>query len=163
MANTSSIASMLVVLCGLGSASVMAVTINDSVDRFTGVRTITWAPAPSGPEEFALNSAIFKTADPATQILKVELITYADRQQYESCNHVYWLADGKQVAGLDTVYSAEFGKSVVIERFKLEADDRTFQTLAAAKKVEFKVCNTEKVVSDNDLSGFKAVYAKSVN
>ncbi|MBF8732797.1 hypothetical protein IRZ59_20385 [Pseudomonas guariconensis] len=155
----------LVALAGLvlagGGQKVLAVTINDSTDRFSGVRTISWEPIPSRAEEFVLTSSLYKGKEAKVSRLSVELLTYGHSQQYESCNHVYWLADGIPVDGIPTDYSAEFASGVVIERFKLKPADGALDKLASAKKVEFKVCNTEGIVSDNDLSGFKAVFAKT--
>lgn len=153
----------LVVLAGFvmagGGQKALAVTINDSIDRFSGVRTISWEPIPSGPEEFVLTSSLYKGKEAKLSRLSVELLTYSHSQQYGSCNHVYWLADGVPVDGISTDYSPEFASGVVIERFQLKPADGALEKLASAKKVEFKVCNTESVVSDNDLNGFKAVFA----
>ncbi|OAI84867.1 hypothetical protein [Pseudomonas putida] len=154
----------VVALAGMamvGGGRVLAVTINDSIDRFSGVRTISWAPIPSGPNQFVLTSALYGDKDMAVSRLSIEILTYSDTQQYRSCNHVYWLADGKPVAGMATDYSAEITSGTVIERFKLRPAEGALENLASAQKVEFKVCNTEVVVSENDLNGFKAVFAKT--
>lgn len=154
----------VVALAGIVLTSVVqqatAVTLNESVDRFSGVKTISWAPLPAGPEKFALNSSLYSAQDQSR--LFVDLVTYSRHQQYGSCNFVFWLVDGKQLDGVDTEYSAEPAQGAFLERFKLKPTDAALRTLASAHKVEFKVCNTEGVVSDNDLNGFKAVYAKTL-
>lgn len=154
----------VVALAGMALASgvqqAMAVTLTESVDRFSGVKTVSWTPLPPGPGKFSLTSAIFSVDDQSR--LVIDLLTYADKRQYGSCNYVFWLVDGKPINGIDTEYSADSAESTVIERFKLKPTDAALKTLAAAHKVEFKVCNTEDVVSDNDLDGFKAVYAKTL-
>jgi hypothetical protein len=155
----------LVALAGITLAiagqQALAASINDSVDRFSGVRTISWEPIPSGPEEFVLTSSLYQVKEASEGRLSVELVTYAHTQQYDSCNYVYWLADGVPVQGISTNYSVDFASPVVIERFKLVPAKGALEKLASARKVEFKVCNTESVVSDNDLKAFKAVFAKT--
>ncbi|MFP5424693.1 MAG: hypothetical protein ACLGJA_02435 [Gammaproteobacteria bacterium] len=138
-----------------------AVSINDSVDKFTGIRKVSWTPVPSRPEEFTLTTALYVTKDSGLSRLNISLITWADHQQYESCNHTYWLGDGKRIDGMNEEYSVSFANGAVIETFKLNPTQEALGALEAAKRVEFKVCNTEGVVSENDLSGFKAVYAET--
>jgi len=138
-----------------------AVTINDSVDRFTGIRKVMWTPVPSKPEEFTLTTALYMRKESGLSQLNISLITWADQQQYKSCNHIFWLADGKRVDGMNSEYSATHTNSAVIETFKLNPTSEALGELESATTVEFKVCNTEGVVSHDDLSGFKAVYAES--
>lgn len=152
----------LTALVALSSAnSAQAVTINDSVDRFTGIRKVSWTPVPSHPEGFSFTTALYASNDSSLSQLNISLITWADHQQYKSCNHTYWLGDGKRIDGMNEEYSVNFAKGAVIETFKLNPTREALGALEAAKRVEFKVCNTEGVVSDDDLSGFKAVYAES--
>jgi len=145
-----------------GSAGMaMAVTVNDSIDRFTGIRKVMWTPVPQNPEEFTLTTAFYARKESGLSQLNISLITWADQQQYKTCNHTFWLADGKKIEGMNSQYSARHTKNAVIETFELSPTKEALAALESANKVEFRVCNTEGFVSDDDLSGFKAVYAES--
>lgn len=151
----------LVLLLGLVHFSAAeAGVFEDKTDRFTGVRSVSWNTIPPEAETFAVTTAAYYpkgSSTPAGYFVKI--ITYANTAQFDSCPYVDWLLDGEPARDLDTVYSSDSAGSSTIERFALTPDRATLAKLAAAKQVEFKVCNVESSINQEDLEGMRKVLA----
>lgn len=132
--------------------------LNDETDRFTGMRSVTWATLPSTEEEFVLKSSAY-IAESGNAYYQVQLITYADSSRYQNCHWVDWLVDGRRAPELKAEYGLDHGSGVSIERFTVKADRKTLERLASARTVEYKVCNDEGVVRDEELRGLREVLA----
>ncbi|MCO7634098.1 hypothetical protein NJF54_19950 [Pseudomonas guariconensis] len=132
--------------------------LNDETDRFTGMRSVSWATLPSASEEFVLKSSAY-IAESGNAYYQIQLITYADSSRYQDCRWVDWLVDGRRAPELKAEYDVDHGSGVSIERFTVKADRNTLESLASAKTVEYKVCNDEGVVRDEELHGLREVLA----
>ena len=145
-----------IALCA--SFSVQAGAFEDKADRFSGSRTVHWNSIPSKEEDFALSTlAIYAKGQKTPAYYGVTLITYSHSWQFISCNFNDWLVDGKPFPALSGTYENSMAGSATIERFTAKMSRKDLETVAAAKLVEFKVCNTEGKVSSEDLSGIRKV------
>ncbi|QJE78473.1 Uncharacterized protein PA52Ts2_3511 [Pseudomonas aeruginosa] len=80
------------------------------------------------------------------------LFTYG-QPGFATCNHTQWLIDGRRAPEIQTTYS----RSGELEYFELAKPEAMLPILAAAKKVEFKVCGVEGEISSSDLDGIREV------
>lgn len=138
-------------------ASSYSGALKDQVDRFTGERTVKWSTLPSGPEKFSLGTLATFSSSGAEQGYILFLTTYSSRPQYSGCSRVYWLFDGKPAPDLVNDYEVSAGNDAVIEHFRLNVSRADVQRFASAKRIEFKVCNTESEISQDDLNGLREV------
>lgn len=140
------------------SAACTAGGFEDKTDRFNGVRVVAWNTIPSEVETFATSTiAFYPKGEVKPYQYKIQLITYADAMQYDDCNHVDWLVDGLPAPYLEARYKGDRSASAAIETFDVELDRASLQKLAAARTVEFKVCNTESSISAADMDGLRKV------
>lgn len=144
------------------SAVSAAGVFEDKTDRFNGVRVVAWNTIPSEVETFATSTiAFYPKGEVKPYQYKVQLITFADAMQYRDCNHIDWLVDGEPAPYLTAKYKEDRSASAAIETFDLDLDRATLQRLAAAKNVEFKVCNTESSISAADMAGLRKVLTET--
>jgi len=137
--------------------------VMDEVDRFTGIRKISWENRLTGPDMgffatylvFADKQGSFKISKPA-----IVLTTSSREWKYLRCNTTYWLADGKRVEPINVRHDGTTYRGGVIEQVVNEFSLEAFQQLAAAKSVEYRVCNTEAYLFASELEGLKQVTQK---
>lgn len=135
-------------------------SVTDSVDRFTGSRTILFktdeAPAIRKP---ALNLAIVLGSDGSLEeaALVISVINTSRRGGwvYLQCHSVDWLADGKRVDIGESRHRGDVTRGGVIELITQQITPEQMSALVEAESVEYKICNDEFVVSSQDLAGMR--------
>ncbi len=132
-------------------------TFTDEIDRFTGDRTVKWSNIPAAPKDFALSTIAAFNPDGTEQGYITYLTTYADESRFSDCNKVHWLFDGQRAPNVVNDYRASHSKHGVMEHFRVFADRDLLKRFAGASRVEFKVCNVESEVSQEDLDGLRLV------
>lgn len=130
--------------------------VKDEVDRFTGIRKVSWTSVVSGPGLFA---SYLATADKAGSFKKstpVIILTTTGREwKYLKCNGTHWLADGARVPTIEVKHDGSVMTGGVIEHIANRFTYADFQRLAAAKSVEYKVCNDEFILYPSEIEGLK--------
>lgn len=140
------------------SLSVQAGAFEDKTDRFSGSRTVSWNSIPPKEEEFSLSGlAIYAKGQKTPGYYSVTLTTYSDSWQFINCKFNDWLVDGEPFPALRGAYDNTMAGSSTIERFTAQMSRKDLEAVAAAKLVEFKVCNVEGKVSTEDLSGIRKI------
>lgn len=147
-----------IILSGaLAGSGVAHAQLKDEVDRFKGTRSVIWTVIPGGEGLFSFtSSARYSEGPDSSPTYSAWLTTYGPRFRYSGCNNVYWLLDG-QPFKLPMKYEMDSGSGVAIERFFFSGPRETLERIAAAGKVEFKVCNDESALSGADHEGLRQV------
>ncbi|HBP5962118.1 hypothetical protein IPC1122_34305 [Pseudomonas aeruginosa] len=141
---------LAVLLVGAGSAQASA--LKDEVDRFNGLRSIEWLTMPARANTFAFKTTVLVPEKVEARQYYGYLFTYG-QPGFATCNHTQWLIDGRRAPEIQTTYS----RSGELEYFELAKPEAMLPILAAAKKVEFKVCGVEGEISSSDLDGIREV------
>lgn len=132
----------------------------DGIDRFTGIRKITWENKLTGPNlgffaaflVVADKQGSFRTSKPA-----IVLTTSSREWKYLKCHNTYWLADGKRVEPISVRHDGTTYSGGVVEQITSDFSVAAFQQLAAAQTVEYRVCNKESYLYASEMEGLKQV------
>lgn len=151
----------------LGSALLAASSLaqggelTDNVDRFSGDRSIVWRALPATKDEFSFSSTVVVREGGARRAYDGNLITYGSRGRFANCNQSLWLVDGRRAPNIQTEYKSTRTSDSVIELFYLTDPKEMLPVLAAAKTVEFRICNQEGQISKADLEGIRQVLERA--
>lgn len=155
------------VLLGMAIWSVSSVaqagstSLSEKTDRFTGIQSISWNSLPDNDGDFAFATSVAFSEVGNQRRYDGQLITYGDVGRFTNCNWTYWLLDGRKAPEIQTEYKSSHISSATIERFVLTDPEAMLPILAAAKRVEFRVCNTEGQISGEDLGGIRKVLERA--
>ncbi len=125
--------------------------LSDKIDRFQGSRLVAWESFTDNGLDYSYNVYAYysKAADRKPLGYYSMLVPARGAGSFSSCNHNYWLIDGAPAPSLQASYDASSGAQIF--RASLTRDD--LERIAAAKSVEFKICNTEAAISASDIAG----------
>ena len=125
------------------------------VDRFSGEISITTKPeaAHRGKIEVCLIGVI-KNKKVALALL--QLVTLNTSWKYLRCHPLYLLVDGKPFREISTSHDGSVGRSYVLEFIRTDLNFEEIKKLSKAKRIEFKLCNTEREFSISDLEDLKS-------
>jgi len=137
----------------LVSGSATAGKLVEKVDRFKGTRTVAWESFSDPNRGYSFNVYAFysKPDDSKPFGYYTLLVPPFGTDSFSSCSENYWLVDDKPVPELKAAFES-MGSS---QTFRSTPSRSVLEKLATAKKVEFKICNTESALDASDLSGIR--------
>lgn len=117
-------------------------------DRFTGRVTI---KAIQPPRLDTFNVNFMGTIEEGRRVVTIFLVgAWQGGWRYLNCHNTHWLADNERVTiGETTHHGSARGRTVVEQVIHIDANLEGVRRLAAATKVEFRVCNDEFELSGN--------------
>lgn len=135
-------------------------------DRFTK-RTVLWAPPgdvqikeAEVTKGLSVGAMTFVTPEVKTpQFVSISFRAYSPNGwQYLKCHRVNALVDGEPIPmeRVKHTGNAVYG-SLVLEAVSVTVDWEAFVTMTRAKRIEFRVCNTELTVSHARLNDWRAL------
>jgi hypothetical protein len=81
--------------------------------------------------------------------------------QYLSCHSLYWLVDGKSFPLPQPRHEGDAESGYVLEFLEIkDVEVSQIETLAKAKRVEYKVCSDEFVVSPAEMNDLRTFHKK---
>ena len=136
-----------------------AAQVKDSVDRFTGKSSLTYA----SEERIRTGGRphIMLTAIQSKGGFKALLFFSSSRGwRYLDCQRVNWLADGVPLETGPTEHDGRVGNGgSVIEHIDQFLSKEQVATLGRAQKAELRVCTDEYSLTEKEKSGFRAISA----
>lgn len=133
---------------------------SEKQDRFSGVKTYSWN---AGPNYRPLSPALFMNAGPDGVKDGLVVLSGTFREwEYLRCSQTYWLADGERVLALSQDHDGTTGGAGVIEHVSSLFGVAELRKIAAAKSLEYKVCNDEFRLTADQLAGFKLAISKAL-
>jgi hypothetical protein len=125
--------------------------ITEEVDRFKGTKTVAWQSFSDPGRGYSFNVYAFysKPNDTKPYGYYTLLVPPYGTDSFSGCSDNYWLVDDKPAPELKAIFET-MGSS---QTFRSTPSRSMLENLAAAKKVEFKICNTESSISASDLGG----------
>lgn len=148
---------------GLAMSATAHAGVTETVDRFSGKRTIVLSPdsrsigAPPG-----LTLVTVQEGNKPAMEFAVILEMASTKWRYMDCHTTYWLADDKPVPLPPVRHEGKLGDGIVMEFLRIDTIPRTaLETFAAARKVEFKICNDEFVLPDKARADIAELLRKS--
>lgn len=146
---------LFAVFCGAAFAG----QLTDQVDRFEQKRELKWESSirSDNPAQMATNATVFFAKDSSPLNGLVYLYGSFESPRYASCHSVKWLADGVPVSPSSNLYrgSPRKGSDRTIEIVTSVFSVAQLREIAHAKLVEYKVCNDEGKVAEEDLAGLR--------
>lgn len=132
---------------------VFAGQLTEKLDRFNGSRLVSWESFsdPGRGYSFNVYAHYADAKDARPYGYYALLVPPFGASSFSECHHNQWLVDGKQAPNLNGIYET-MGNS---QTFRLELQRTDLESIAAAKSVEFKICNSEGSISASDLAGVK--------
>lgn len=144
-------------LCIFSSAAIAQ--IKDSVDRFTGERSLTY----SSEERIRTGGRphIILTEAPSKGGFTALLFFSSSRGwRYLNCHRVNWLVDGVPLETGSTEHDGRVGNGgSVIEHVDQFLSKEQVAALGVAQKAELRVCSDEYSLTEKEKSGFRAMSA----
>lgn len=141
--------------------------IRTTYDKFSGETTIGTVPTPpSSSPSLAFVATYTKTREdglPDPSTVGMMLVVSGSDWRYLNCSATYWLADGKRFELPQPTHDGHVGNGYVLEFLQIKIlKPAELRKLAAAQRVEFKICNDEYVVSPSDLADLR-VFSEKLN
>jgi hypothetical protein len=146
----------LSIACVLSIAA-QAGELTDKTDRFRGTRLVSWQSYTDSGRTYSYNvyAHYSNVADKEPYGYYAVLVPPFGSEPFGSCNHNTWLVDDKRAPELEMAYVNSDGP----ESFRVNLQRSDLERLAAAEKVEFKICTTEGAITKGDLEGMRKVLA----
>lgn len=140
-------------LAFLVSGSASAGKLVEKVDRFKGTRTVAWESFSDPDRGYSFNVYAFysKSDDPRPLGYYSLLVPPFGTDSFSGCSDNYWLIDDKSAPELKATFES-MGSS---QTFRSSPSRSVLEKIATAKKVEFKICNTESALDASDLDGIR--------
>lgn len=152
----------LAVFVMLSTAALGAPTVKREVDRFSGVDSASWTAetpiaSPHRRTERVGLSVHGRTIG-STQTGQIILGVQSDGWAYLSCDHVYWLVDGRpySISDVDVHRSVLVG-GTVLEQFSFSLPLRRLASLSRAESIEFSICGDEMAFGPEHMEGLREV------
>lgn len=140
--------------------------VKSESDRFTGSSSIKYTsdaglstnyrnPNRSGGETLSLITTVSKdSSGKMSHFLFLRRI--AKEWKYLNCRSIYWLVDDQPMKPVDSSFQSDVLRGVgVAEGFIVILSDSQYKKMAAAAKVEVKICNDEFSFSSLDIAGMR--------
>lgn len=135
--------------------------IEVKVDRFDGSTTVQ-TKVPTKPKtlvkrpRFDLIGRYTGEAQRTKPGIAIMLISLSEEWQYLSCNTTYWLVDDKPLGLPQPTHKGSIRSGFVVEYLIIAPVPLSaLQQMAAAKKVEFKVCNDEFTLNKEEMADLR--------
>ena len=150
-----SCALLLALFYGVASAG----QLTDQVDRFEQKRELKWVSSIRGGDsaQMGTNASVVFSKDNVALNGIVQLAASFESLRYSRCNSARWLVDGTPMVPLSTEYQAyprkDSSRSVEIVTSIFTAPQ--LREIGRANLVEYKVCNDEGKVAEEDLAGLR--------
>lgn len=149
------------------ACSVYAQEVTDEVDRFTGVREITYKSSAKIQLGVPYVFASAKTKDAVTVFNVTFLIgSFRGRNdvtgwKYLRCHRVNWLVDGTPLQTDETMHNGQVARGGVNEIIQQPLTLGQMQKLGSASTVEYRICNDEFQLSADEIAGIGLVAARA--
>jgi hypothetical protein len=150
-------------LLALFATSNAVAQVSDEIDRFTGKRNISYTssaePKLGVPvisilaQQGGINAVRFMIA-PTPGRYAIQSL------QYIGCKQVDWLIDGEPLALGMVVHSSSRYGSMLLETITQEASAAQLAAIGSARQAEFRICQTEGVLSSEDVAAAKTIAGK---
>ena len=137
--------------------SAMAGGFVDKINRFSSVRTVSWSRDIGHSGEFGFSVSAYIASDKKSALYDLTLITVSDHWRYMRCNSTAWLVDGKAAPYIRSDYKSSMGDSSTIEMLQATLSLADLTKLAAARTIEYQVCNDEGSLTPSDIDGIRKV------
>ncbi len=85
----------------------------------------------------------------------ISFLKQSETWQYLDCHVVFSVSDGKPLKLPESEHKGDVGSGYVLETVYLSVDFETVAKMSAAKTVEFKLCNDEIKLSDEEIGSLK--------
>ncbi|MDC8803950.1 hypothetical protein PRZ61_10930 [Halomonas pacifica] len=145
----------LAIILSIGVAS--AGEFSDETDRFSGVRSVVWRSIPP-KGEFSVSLSAHYSEQESFPSYYLTVLTWGDGWRYLDCRSNIWLLDGVREPRLDGEYENDMtNNGSTIERFSYQTGRDVLESLAVADLAEFRICNDESFVSQEDMQGIRQV------
>lgn len=152
-------ASLLCSSVGLAQpSSVQVEVLSEKVDRFDGSTTYVYpVPGSRRINEPTLRVLLaFDTETRKRTELWVGFISGSEDWRYIDCHHLDWLVDDKRATtGESSHEGSVISHDRVLEYIDTAPTPAQVAKLASGTKVEAKICNTEIVLSDEDMQALR--------
>lgn len=133
-------------------------------DRFEQRTKITYdmpGSAFNGYMDFTVMSD-FSTKGRWAPVYSMMLTITGQEWKYLHCHEMDWLVDGKPMNFWSTRYDDQMGSGdYVMEFFNITPKRTSLEALAKASKVEYRICNTEYVLTRDELDGIRKMLDKT--
>ncbi|OOF49290.1 hypothetical protein BKK54_09165 [Rodentibacter genomosp. 1] len=137
---------------------------DSTVDRFTGAKKASWMKMYYGDHyqknlPFDKLFAVSEVKKEKTNLNMISISREFTDWNYLKCHNTAWLVDGKPIKPITNKMNPKTLIHPV--RVKEEIDvlfsNADMKKFSKAKKVEYKVCNDEFILTEEELSGLKQV------
>jgi len=135
--------------------------IKIKTDRFTGLTQIETIPdrktmdlgrpIPNFAARVGNRDGVQKKA------VRVIFMSKSEDWKYLKCHSTYWLINGAPTKFGKVVHDGNVGKGFIVESIEQHMTVEQFAKIAAAKKVEVRICNDEFQFTEQDLTDARKV------
>ena len=147
---------LAIALLAIAACSSATGAIESQEDRFTGSYSIHTKPYPAPSPAFGFAWLYVEDKGGKVDTLGILMFTTSESWRYLECHGTAFLADGKPLdLGSEIRGPGKVGSGYVTEILIINTALAKLKMAAQARKIEYKVCNDEYVMSDSDLADLK--------
>ncbi|RRD90425.1 hypothetical protein [Conchiformibius steedae] len=139
-------------------------------DKFTGGKKVAWSKfhysnLDLAGKSFDKNFAITTNPKTGKWISSIILMMPSKNHRYLKCHNTDWLVDGKAIKPIAVLYDSEIRRRPTVhahEVLTIGFNKESMEALSKASTIEYRVCNDEHTMTDEERSGLKRVYDEAV-